>query len=312
MKRYLNIIVCLSVILTLASCSSSHKTSVAEFSVATYNIRQANQRDSLQGDGWGQRLPYIAGLVRFHGFDIFGTQEGFKPQLEGLKELLPGYDYIGVGREDGRDKGEHSAIFYRTDLFDVLDHGDFWLSQWPDQPGRLGWDAVCPRICSWGHFRHRPSGKEFLFFNLHMDHVGRQARIESAKLVQEKMRQFGDDLPTFLTGDFNVDQTHQSYLTLTSGRLRDAFEVSNFRYAPNGTFNSYHTDDFTTSRIDHVFVSPEVIVEKYGVLTDTYRTPADSTSLSKANDAPSEIELHRYRARTPSDHFPVQIMIRIR
>ena len=284
----------------------------ADFSVATYNIRQANHRDSVQGDGWGDRLPHVAGLIRFHGFDIFGTQEGFKHQLDSLQAHLPGYAYIGVGRDDGKAEGEHSAIFYRTDLFDLVDHGDFWLSETPDQPGRLGWDAVCPRICTWGKFRYRPTGQEFLFFNLHMDHVGKRARVESAALVQQKMKEFGSDLPTFLTGDFNVDQSHQSYERLNSGRLRDAYTVSEFVYAPNGTFNSYRSDNFTRSRIDHVFVSPEVEVMKYGVLTDTYRTPAPVAEAGAANDAPKEISLHKYVSRTPSDHFPVQLFVRLR
>ncbi len=120
------------------------------------------------------------------------------------------------------------------------------------------------------------------------------------------MKEFGEDLPTFLTGDFNVDQTHQSYSALTStGRLADSYEKCGLRYAPNGTFNSYHTEDYTDSRIDHIFVSPDVQVDKYGVLTDTYRTQIEecNDSISKANDAPTEITLRPYTARVPSDHF---------
>lgn len=288
-------------------CSCSENRGKVELTVASYNIRQLNTEDSIAGDGWDVRCPVIGSLVRFHGFDVFGTQEGFKRQLEELKAELPAYDYIGVGREDGKDAGEHSAIFYRTDLFDVVDSGDFWLSETPDTPS-IGWDAVLPRICSWGRFRHKESGREFLFFNLHMDHVGTQARVESALLVQEKMKEFGKGTPTFLTGDFNVDQTHNSYHALTeNGILSDAYLTAGEVYALNGTFNSYRTDDYTTSRIDHIFVSPEVEVLKYGVLTDTYRTPIAEApdSLSQAKYAPEEIVLHRYVARTPSDHFPV-------
>lgn len=102
--------------------------------VATYNLRNANGGDSTNGNGWGQRYPYIAQIVQFHGFDIFGTQEGKYPQLQDLKQAMPGYDYIGVGRDDGKQAGEHSAIFYRTDKFEVLEHGDFWLSEITDRP----------------------------------------------------------------------------------------------------------------------------------------------------------------------------------
>lgn len=291
--------------------SACHKNvPEAKFNVASYNLRQHNHRDSVQGDGWGRRYPVMAKLIRFHGFDIFGTQEGYKVQLEELKGELPGYDYIGIGRDDGKEEGEHSAIFYRTDLFEVLDHGDFWLSEHPDSPG-LGWDAVCPRICTWGHFRHKPSGREFLFFNLHMDHVGTTARVESAKLVQQKMKEFGSELPTFLTGDFNVDQTHNSYKEISeSGVLADSYNIADLVYALNGTFNSYYTTGFTDSRIDHIFVSPRVKVKKYGVLTDTYRS-FDENDTIVAADAPSEIELKGYRARIPSDHFPVMVEVEL-
>ena len=104
--------------------------------VATYNLRNANGGDSTNGNGWGQRYPYIAQIVQFHGFDIFGTQEGKYSQLQDLRQAMPGYDYIGVGRDDGKRAGEHSAIFYRTDKFEVLEHGDFWLSEitYPRQP----------------------------------------------------------------------------------------------------------------------------------------------------------------------------------
>lgn len=281
------------------------------FNVGSYNIRQQNDYDSINGNGWSRRCPVVGSLIRFHGFDIFGTQEGFKNQLEDLKAQLPGYEYIGVAREDGLDEGEHSAIFYRTDLFDLLDKGDFWLSETPDRPG-LGWDAACIRICSWGKFRHRPSGKEFLFFNLHLDHVGTKARVESARLVRQKIKEIGQGRTAFVTGDFNVDQTHESYTTMVAnGELKDSFTIADFVYAPNGTFNSYQTDGFTTSRIDHVFVTPDVEVEAYGILTDTYRTPLDDVEL-KTHDAPSELKIKQYRARVPSDHFPVMVRATIK
>lgn len=280
----------------------------AVFNVASYNLRQLNDGDTKAGNGWSRRCPVLGELIRYHEFDIFGTQEGFKSQLEDLKGELPEYDYIGVGREDGKQEGEHSAIFYRKDMFTLLDHGDFWISETPDKPG-LDWDAVCPRICSWGKFRHNESGREFVMFNLHMDHVGKKARVEGAKLVRRRIDNFGKDCPAFVTGDFNVDQTSPSYRTITAGGdLLDSYEVAQLRYALNGTFNNYETDNYTDSRIDHVFVSPDVKVLKYGVLTDTYRTPENS-ELVDATDAPQEIEVSRYVARTPSDHFPVVVKV---
>lgn len=300
-----------ALMLTLfGSCKEQRNTTT--LTVASYNLRYANAGDSVSGNGWGQRYPVIASLIRFHGFEIFGTQEGYLPQLEDLKRELPGYEYIGVGRDDGKDAGEHSAIFYRTDLFELLDKGDFWLSETPDVPSK-GWDAVLPRICSWGHFKYKDTGKEFLFFNLHMDHIGKKARVESAFLVQQKMEELGKDLPAILTGDFNVDQTHDSYHALVDkGVLCDSYEVCDFRYALNGTFNSFDPNNFTESRIDHVFVSPAFHVKKYGVLTDTYRSSKGEKEKAEVNDAPDEIALEAYQIRTPSDHYPVKVILELK
>lgn len=291
------VITFLLTVLSFGAATASE--SVAAFNVATYNLRQLNGGDDAEGNGWFNRCPVIAGIIRFHEFDIFGTQEGFKSQLEDLKTSLPGYEYIGVGREDGREAGEHSAIFYNTEMFDLVEHGDFWLSETPDRPG-LGWDAACTRICSWGIFRHKPSGKLFRFYNLHLDHVGERARVESILLVERMMREQDGAMPSFLTGDFNVDQHHEMYGVLASSRmLNDAFLTAEFVFALNGTYNGYRTDGYTDSRIDHILVSDGVRVRKYGVLTDTYRTPVDA-------DDPDQT---RYVSRTPSDHFPVMARV---
>ena len=144
---------------------------------------------------------------------------------------------ISVWDDDGKRAGEHSAIFYRTDKFEVLEHGDFWPSEITDRPNK-GWDAVLPRICTWGEFRDKQTG--FTFFVLQpslWDHVGVQARAESAKLILEKIKEFPKKLPAILTGDFNVDQTSESNQLLDgSGIMRDSYEIVDFAMPPNGTF----------------------------------------------------------------------------
>lgn len=132
----------------------------SELNVATFNLRMDTEKDGV--NAWPNRKEMVKGLIRFHDFDIFGTQEGFKHMLDGIAEL-DGYAYIGAGRDDGEDAGEHSAIFYKTSRFDLLDKGNFWFSETPDVPGK-GWDATCcNRICSWGKFRDKESGKVFYF-----------------------------------------------------------------------------------------------------------------------------------------------------
>lgn len=299
MKKYLLLIV----LLILGAEAHS-------MNIATYNLRNANSGDSINGNGWGQRYPHIVELIKFHGFDIFGTQEGKYHQLQDLKKALPGYDYIGVGRDDGKTEGEHSAIFYDTDKFALIDNGDFWLSTDTGRPN-LGWDAACIRICTWGKFREKSSGFTFVYFNLHMDHVGVTARAESAKLILDRVRNFPEKYPVVLSGDFNVDQNNESYkLIQNSGVMRDAYTMAEFVYAPNGTFNEFYPNSYTDERIDHIFLSPEFQVKKYGILTDTYRTvPTEAERIENKGNFPAETEVSLGTARTPSDHFPVMIVV---
>lgn len=307
MKRILSLL-----LLTIVAVPAIYavKPETAQFNVATYNMRLLINSDSVRGNGWQRRCPVISDLVKFHDFDIFGTQECFRSQLDQLLDRLDNYACIGVGRNDGVKAGEHSAIFYRTDMFELLDHGDFWLSETPDRPGK-GWDAAEPRICSWGKFRHIGTGRVFMFFNLHMDHKGVQARVESARLILKKIDELSDGVTTFLSGDFNVDQTHDSYAEIVAtGTLRDSHDVSDFVYATNGTFNSFTSDGFTESRLDHIFVTTDVKVTKYGILTDTYRTAEESED-AETRDAPVEMKMKKYRSRVPSDHFPVRITVQL-
>ena len=284
-----------------------------EMLVGTYNIRMKNDGDSLKGDCWGKRCQVICDQVNFMSPAIFGTQEVLHVQLQDLLHGLHNYDYIGVARDDGKTKGEYAAIFYDKSRIRLLDHGDFWLNETPDRPA-LGWDAACIRICTWGKFKDLRSGKKFYFFNLHMDHVGRVARREAARLVISKIREIAEKRPVVLTGDFNVDQTDEIYRIFSeSGILSDSYTMADIRFAENGTFNAFKPQLKTTSRIDHIFVSPSMKVDAYGVLTDSYWTPdPDSDNTQKASDAPQEISFSTYTRRNPSDHYPVMVRIKWR
>ena len=182
-----------------------------ELTVATYNIRNANKGDAERGNGWERRCPWVCGLIEFQGFDIFGSQEVLDGQLHDMLAQLPDYAYIGVGRDDGKAKGEYSPIFYKKERFWLLDEGHFWLSEVTDRPNK-GWDAALPRICTWGHFLDRQTKRRFWFFNLHMDHVGVRAREESAKLVVAKIREMcGPREFVIHSGDFNVERDVQQF-----------------------------------------------------------------------------------------------------
>lgn len=285
-----------------------------EMLVGSYNIRYKNRNDSLNGNVWAKRCQVICDQVNFMNPLIFGTQEVLYGQLQDLKRDLDGYDYIGIGRDDGERGGEHEAIFYKKDQLKLLDSGNFWLSETPEKPG-LGWDAACIRICTWGKFQVEAKKKKdrttFYFFNLYMDHVGVVARREAAKLVVARIQEIANDARVILTGDFNVDQTNEIYNIFTdSGLLKDSYETARIRFAENGTFNAFKTEYFTTSRIDHVFVSPAITVEAYGVLTNSYWTKNQiSDEALKASDAPQEIWFSNTTRRNPSDHYPVFVKI---
>ncbi|MDP4204033.1 MAG: endonuclease/exonuclease/phosphatase family protein [Bacteroidota bacterium] len=294
------------VLLALGFTATVEAASFTDFTLATYNLRQANHEDSVNGNGWGQRAPYIARLVQFHGFDIFGTQEGFFGQLQDLKRMLPKYEYIGVGRDDGKQKGEHSAIFYRTDKFQLLDHGDFWLSEDQSRPN-LGWDAACIRICTWGKFKVISTGFTFVYFNLHMDHIGVVARAESAKLILKKIQSMPHNMSVILSGDFNVDQFSPSYRLLNkSGVLQDSYDKAALVYDQPGTFNEFDINGVVKGRIDHIFLTNRFSVLKYGILTDTYRV-----DLPELGGSSGDENKQLLKARCPSDHFPVMIEVHV-
>lgn len=279
--------------------------------VGSYNIRYHNTDDDHNGNVWTKRCQVICDQINFEDPDIFGAQEVLYPQLGDLLKGLDGYGYIGVGRDDGKHAGEYAAIFYKKDRIKLLHDGHFWLSETPEKPG-LGWDAACVRICTWGEFQQVASGLKFYYFNLHMDHIGVTARREAAKLVVKRIKELAKGAPVVLTGDFNVDQNDEIYAIFTqSGVLKDSYDCARIRFAENGTFNDFDADNFTTSRIDHVFVSPSFTVDRYGILTNSYWTPLPGQENYKSQAAPHEIDLVKQVRRTPSDHYPVLVKVHL-
>lgn len=258
----------------LTMAALSQEPCATEIRVASYNIRMDTPRDSL--NAWPHRKENVKALIRYHDFDIIGTQEGFIHQLKGILEL-PEYAYFGAGRDDGKQAGEHSAIIYKKDRFRIVDSGNFWLSETPEKPG-LGWDATCcNRICSWAKFADKNTEKEFYVFNVHFDHQGVIARQESGKLMVAKIKEIAKDAPVICTGDFNsTPETEQ--IKGMSALLNDAYSITKQPpYGPVGTTNAFRFTAPMKNRIDYVFVSRQFEVLKYAVLTDAknQRYPSD-------------------------------------
>ena len=256
----------------------------SDINIATYNLRLNTPSDGP--NAWPQRRDAVKALIRYHEFDIVGTQEGLPDQIADL-DAMPGFAHVGVGRDDGKNAGEHSAIFYRTARFDLEKHGDYWLSETPDKPSK-GWDAkCCNRIASWAKLHDRVTGKRFFVFNVHFDHQGEVARRESAKLMLKKIKEIAGNDTVICTGDFNSTPDTEQIKAMETV-FRDARAISaEPPYGPEGTFNDFKLDSALPDRIDYLFVGPKIEVLKYAVLTDSVK------------------------ARFPSDHLPVVARIRL-
>jgi endonuclease/exonuclease/phosphatase family metal-dependent hydrolase len=238
----------------------------APIRVMTFNIRYDNPEDGI--NRWDNRKQAVSEAIIKQDNDLAGLQEVLINQLNDLDGLLPGYGHVGVGREDGKTKGEYAPIFYKTDRFGLLDQGTFWLSPAPLDTGSIGWDAALTRICTWGKFQDKTSGLEFYFLNTHFDHMGDTARVESARLIVDFINRETNSLPVILTGDFNSSPAEDPYSVLANPEngLSDVCQLTNSSKACNeGTFNGFGSEK-DTQRIDMVFIKGRWEVGSYKVL----------------------------------------------
>ena len=270
--------------------------------VATFNLRQSPPDKEATFDGencWSNRKNLASELIGFYEFDICATQEGWKNQLDYLAQSSGEYKWIGLAREDGKEKGEHSAILYNTKKLELLDSGTFWFSETPDTPSK-GWDAACTRVCTWGKFRQISNQKVFFVLNSHFDHVGKIARVKEAEMLLEFAEKTAKGAPVFLTGDLNsLPESDVIKIITKSQKFFDSIDRS--ESAPYGPINTFHgfsgksgkgktasgAADVGKERIDYIFVSEGISVKKYAILTN-------SDNL-----------------KFPSDHFPVMVEVEL-
>lgn len=225
----------------------------------SYNIRYDNNWDSL--NHWSKRKEAIVNLIKQSNAHIIGTQEGLHHQIQYLATQLKDYSFVGIGREDGKTKGEYAAIFYNTNKFMPVTHGTFWLSKTPDKIS-VGWDAALERICTYALFKNIQTQKEFWVFNAHFDHKGKQAQLESARLILSKIKQLNKQkLPVVVMGDFNV-LPHEKTISIFNKALDDGKVISTRGFkGPKGTFNGFNNAPIT-NRIDYIFVK-KISVKNY-------------------------------------------------
>lgn len=250
----------------------------------TFNIRYDNPGDGP--DAWGKRRAWVADLIDRQEPDVLGMQEVLKRQADYLATELTQYEWYGVGRDDGKTRGEYSPIFYKKGRFERLDQGTFWLSEKPEQPGSRSWDAAITRICSWVKLKDRTSQREFFVFNTHFDHRGEEARQQSATLIRRMITQLAPEQPWVLLGDFNATPEGEVYQRLSQSQagvvdVVDSYTAPQVKpVGPDSTWNGFQAVQ-AGRRIDYVFVS------------------------AKAKVLRVEVVVEQREGRFPSDHLPV-------
>lgn len=279
MKNILGIYVASVLAMFLGSCSCTEQKSCTEINWATFNIRYANKADSL--DYWDNRKDTVASFILANDLDIVGMQEVLHSQMEDLKARLPEYEAVGVGRDDGKQKGEYSPLFFKKDRFEVMDSNTFWLSQYPDSVGFIGWDGACCRIATWAKLKDKATGQVFMAVNTHFDHVGVEAQKNGALLIIEKIKEIVGDQPAVLTGDFNVTDESESYKTIVSNEfvLKDAHKIAKTVEGVNHTYHGFgKIPAAKCSKIDFVFVTPQIQVERSFIPANVEGQPGKNLS----------------------------------
>jgi endonuclease/exonuclease/phosphatase family metal-dependent hydrolase len=233
------------------------------FNVMTYNIWYA--KPDAGENIWENRRDGVAKAVLDQKADIVGMQEVLLRQLTDLENLLPGYQWVGVGRDDGKQGGEFAPIFFNQKRFNLIQSGNFWLSETPDSAGSLGWDAMCIRIVTWVQLKDKQTDMKFFVFNTHFDHEGETARTESAKLIVKKIHETAGKYPVVLTGDFNCLKDSEPYDLLM--KSTDGMKLVDCRYSSkdklSGPDFSFVGSEFTGEPgniIDHIFISDNIKV----------------------------------------------------
>ncbi len=268
-------------LLLISTFLGTATTNAEPVTVLSFNIRYDNPDD--KGNLWANRKDKVAQLIQFHQVDLIGIQEALHQQVKELEELLPEFSWVGVGRNDGKTKGEYVPIFYRKGRLELLDSGHFWLSETPYVPGSKSWDAAITRMVTYAKFKDLQTEKEFYHFNTHFDHKGEQARLNSAFLIHAKILKEAGEIMTIITGDFNTSEDSETYKVLTRGLFdtRTVAEVGG--YGPAYTYKAFDKPGVDGNIIDYIFIKnyEAVRITRNGILNDNWN------------------------GKYPSDHLPV-------
>jgi len=278
MRTFLLLGVALVAGMTVSTLCGAEPTDGA-VNVMSFNIRYGTANDGE--NHWSKRKDFVAETVQEVNPDLLGTQECLGFQRDFLAEHLPGYTVHAASREDGKEKGEMCAIFFRTDRFEKLDAGHFWLSETPEVPGSKSWDSSLPRMASWVKLKDKKSAgdRPIVFINTHFDHRGPEARYQAAKMIRAKINQWAD-ADVILTGDFNADEGTKPYVAMFA---EESPVVDTYRAAhpekkdSEGTFSGFDIKNINGARIDWLGASRgwDIVEAKILYIQRDGHTPSD-------------------------------------
>ena len=257
-----------------------------ELKMMTFNLRVYVPQDGE--NSWPYRINKVARMITDHSPLVVGTQEGAHFMLKDIDSSLPDYRWTGQGRRGGM-KDEFCAIYYRHGELDIVDEGQFWLSETPEEQGSVSWNSNYPRICTWAHFRVKATDQAFIFYNTHLDHISQEARENGIQLIWERISKHYEEknLPIILTGDFNskpdnlVVQFLRGEKEIASSKaiLKDAYSVLEGELG--STYHHEFSGEKTGEPIDYIFTTPNVEIIK------------------------TEVDRRMIDGGYPSDHYPV-------
>lgn len=266
--KYVTLIICVCGILFLSGCKGQPTQDAQPLKVMTFNIRLDASWDGT--NNWKYRKDDVCKMITYYLPDVMGMQEVCHNQMEDLKQGLPQYTTLGVGRDDGKEAGEYCPIFFNSQRFTLLESGNFALSEHPETFGVKGWDASYNRVTTWAILQEKSNGKKFVFFNTHLDNDGKVARNESVRLIQCKIKEIAPDMPAIITGDFNCTPDEDPLQTLEKGGMRNTSEAASIVYGPTWSFHDFGRLPLEERvLLDYVFVTNGAVVDRYRVIQDT-------------------------------------------
>lgn len=232
--------------------------------VMTYNIRYATENDGV--NAWSRRKEMVIELIRKNDPAILGLQEALLEQITDIVGVLKDYNYVGVGRDDGKTAGEFSPILFKKNQYEILEQHTFWLSETPEIPGSKNWDAAITRVATWAKMKERSSGKIFFVFNTHFDHIGKEARKMSADLLKSKAAEISKGAPVIITGDFNCTREEPPYKIMID--KKDVVLIDSAPANAPGTYCTFEVNSVPCVPIDYIFHTEQWTHKNFQVIGD--------------------------------------------